>query len=181
MDLTIRPITHEELPRYHRAMEGAFGMHARDEELEHMRRTTVLDRALGAFDGTSLIGTAEVWPFRLTTPGAEIALAGVTGVGVLPTHRRRGVLTALMRRQLDDVRDQGEPMAGLFASEGSIYGRFGYGVAAYASRLDVDRDRARFVSEVEDPGRVVLVERDEALKTMPEVYERLRGRREAQA
>src|SRR5207302_2534481 len=118
-----------------------------------------------------------VWPFRLTTPGAEIALAGVTGVGVLPTHRRRGVLTALSRRQLDDVRDQGEPMAGLFAAEGSIYGRFGYGVAAYASRLDVDRDRARFVSEVEDPGRVVLVERDEALKTMPEVYERLRGRR----
>jgi len=177
VDLTIRPITHEELPRYHRAMEGAFGMQARDEELEHMRRTTVLDRALGAFDGTSLIGTAEVWPFRLTTPGAEIALAGVTGVGVLPTHRRRGVLTALMRRQLDDVRGLGEPMAGLFASEGSIYGRFGYGVAAYAGRLEVDRDRARFASEVEDPGRVVLVERDEALKTMPEVYERLRGHR----
>jgi predicted acetyltransferase len=177
MDLTIRPIISDELPRYHRAMEGSFGSHVNEQGLEHMRRTVVLDRALGAFDGTLLIGTAEVWPFRLTTPGGEVALAGVTGVGVLPTHRRRGVLTALMRRQLDDVRDLGEPMAGLFASEGSIYGRFGYGVATHSCRLEVERDRARFVHEVEDPGRVVLAERDAAMLAMPEVYDRLRVRR----
>ena len=63
-------------------------------------------------------------------PAGSRLAAGITWVGVLPSHRRRGVLTELMRQQLDDVHERGEPLAILWASEPPIYGRFGYGIAA---------------------------------------------------
>ena len=88
------------------------------------------ERAHAAFDGDELVATAAAYDFTLTVPGGEASAAGVTMVGVLPSHRRRGVMTRLMREQLDDVRRRGEPLAILFASEPAIYGRFGYGLAA---------------------------------------------------
>ena len=69
------------------------------------------------------------FPFELSVPGGQLPCAGVTVVGVLPTHRRRGILDRLMRAQLADVRERGEPVAALWASEETIYGRFGYGLA----------------------------------------------------
>ena len=72
------------------------------------------------------------YSFQLSVPGQEVLpAAGVTCVAVLPTHRRRGVLSSLMRRQLADVRDRGEPLAILWASEAVIYGRYGYGRASW--------------------------------------------------
>jgi predicted acetyltransferase len=106
-------------------------------------------------------------------------MAGVTSVGVLPTHRRRGILTALMRRQLQDVREHGEPVAALYASEGLIYGRFGYGLGTLAGQIEADSRRATFVDRVEGArtGSMRLVDRDEALREIPRVYDRLRSRR----
>jgi predicted acetyltransferase len=104
-------------------------------------------------------------------------MAGVSAVGVLPTHRRRGILTALMRRQLDDVRERGEPFAGLYASEGAIYGRFGYGLAILSGRIEADRDRAIFVNRVDDIGSLRMVDHDEALREMRPVYDRVRAAR----
>ena len=81
--------------------------------------------------------------------------AAVTAVGVVPTHRRRGLLTAMMRRQLEDVRARGEPVAMLWASEGAIYGRFGYGIAARDARLTAAAPVARLAAPppVGDPLR----------------------------
>ncbi|MFJ6984190.1 MULTISPECIES: GNAT family N-acetyltransferase [unclassified Streptomyces] len=99
-------------------------------------------RALGAWDGDTLVGTAGAFDFRLTVPGgASVPAAGVTTVSVAATHRRRGLLTALMRRQLDDVRAWGEPLAVLTASEPAIYGRFGYGAATFGVNAEVDTTR----------------------------------------
>jgi predicted acetyltransferase len=67
----------------------------------------------------------------------------VTQTGVLPSHRRRGLLTAMMRRQLEDVRAAGEPVAALWASETAIYGRFGYGLATLAAHAEVSTREAR--------------------------------------
>ena len=83
-----------------------------------------------AFDGDAIVGGAGVFPFELSIPGGPLPCAGVTVVGVLPTHRRRGILDRMMRAQLADVRERGEPLAALWASEETIYGRFGYGLAA---------------------------------------------------
>ncbi|MGH2729224.1 MAG: GNAT family N-acetyltransferase, partial [Actinomycetota bacterium] len=113
--------------------------------------------------------------FTLTVPGAELPAAGVTIVGVLPSHRRRGILTQMMRRQLDDIRAKREPIAILWASEGSIYGRFGYGVATISATISADRDRAVFAEAVEPEGRVRIVTLGEALKTLPDIYEKARA------
>ncbi|MFB6836853.1 GNAT family N-acetyltransferase [Streptomyces sp. NPDC056361] len=93
------------------------------------------------------VGTAGTYPFELTLPGGVLApAAGLTAVGVLPSHRRQGVLTAMMRHQLGELRARGEFLSVLLASEARIYGRFGYGPATYTARLTVSRHRAAFAA-----------------------------------
>ncbi|WP_328747506.1 GNAT family N-acetyltransferase [Streptomyces sp. NBC_00285] len=114
------------------------------EERELFRELTAYDRSIGAWDGDRWVGTAGAFRFRLTVPGgASVPAAGVTMVSVAGTHRRRGVLTSMMRRQLDDVHAWGEPLAVLTASEPVIYGRFGYGVGTYHLNADIDTTRVR--------------------------------------
>ncbi|MFF0437569.1 GNAT family N-acetyltransferase [Streptomyces sp. NPDC004327] len=102
---------------------------------------------LATTDGGRPVGTAGAYSFELTLPGGIIApAAGVTCVGVLPTHRRQGVLTAMMRHQLDGLRERGEFLSVLLASEAVIYRRYGYGPATYTGRLTVQRHKAAFAA-----------------------------------
>ncbi|MFF0157690.1 GNAT family N-acetyltransferase [Streptomyces sp. NPDC005263] len=113
-------------------------------ERELWKTLTETDRSIGAWDGDVCVGTAGAFSFRLTVPGgASVPAAGVTMVGVAATHRRRGVLRSMMRRQLDDVREWGWPLAVLTASEPAIYGRFGYAAATYCVNVEVDTARVR--------------------------------------
>ncbi|MEU5101636.1 MULTISPECIES: GNAT family N-acetyltransferase [unclassified Streptomyces] len=106
------------------------------------RDLTECDRSIGVWDGDVIAGTAGLFSFRLSVPGgAVVPAAGLTLVGVQPTHRRRGVLRTMMRRQLDDVRAAGEPLAVLTASEPEIYGRFGFGMAAQSASAEIDTAR----------------------------------------
>jgi predicted acetyltransferase len=174
MDIDIRPVTEAEDTAYFDATERAFGHRFPADELELARSITERDRTLAAFDGPDIVGTGGAFSLALTVPGgSELPMAGITSVGVLPSHRRRGVLTELMRRQLEDVRDRGEPLAGLWASEGAIYGRFGYGLACFDGRFEAERDRTVFPEAPPDPGRIALVEKDAALPAMRQVYDRL--------
>lgn len=101
-----------------------------------------VERSIGAWEDGETIGTASAFAFRLSVPGgALVPAAGVSLVSVRPTHRRRGVLTAMMRRQLEGIRAWGEPLAVLTASEQAIYGRFGYGVATHSIRASIDTAR----------------------------------------
>jgi len=100
-------------------------------------------RGIGGYDGPDLVGVATAFSYRLSVPGATVPAAAVSWVGVLPTYRRRGVLSALMTYQLDSVRAAGqEPIAILWASEPQIYGRFGYGRATSLTAWTVPRDAA---------------------------------------
>ncbi|MBV2356537.1 GNAT family N-acetyltransferase [Streptomyces sp. J2-1] len=113
-----------------------------EEERELDRSLTECDRSLGAWDGELCVGTSGAFSFRITVPGgAPVPAAGVTMVSVAATHRRRGVLTAMMRRLLDDARGRGEPLAVLLASEPAIYGRFGYGAATAKVSAEIDTGR----------------------------------------
>jgi predicted acetyltransferase len=134
-----RAVTADEWPAFFAMLSDAFGEDNNDDDLALETLTAEADRSLAVFDGSAIVGTAGAFTFDLTVPGSHAAAAGVTYVGVHPTHRRRGILTSLMRRQLDDIRERGEPVAILWASEAAIYGRFGYGLAS--QRLDVDLDR----------------------------------------
>ncbi|MEV5728887.1 GNAT family N-acetyltransferase [Streptomyces pharetrae] len=149
------------------------------EERELWRELTEFDRFLGVWDGSACVGTAGAFSFRLTVPGgASVPAAGVTMVGVAATHRRRGVLTSMMRRQLDDVRSWGEPLAVLTASEPDIYGRFGYGVATYALGAEIDTGRVRLsVPAGTDDVRLRYAAPAEVLGACEAVYAELVPRR----
>jgi predicted acetyltransferase len=174
MDLEFRTINEEEFESYIRAVERGFGGQPTPEEIAVERSVTEFARSIVAVDGDRFVGTAGAFTFELTIPGGRAPMAGVTAVAVSPTHRRRGILTEMMRRQLEDVRDRGEPLAGLFASEGSIYGRFGYGMASPGVHLKVERDRSAFAHPHRPQGQVELVERGEAMNAMPFAYDRTR-------
>ncbi|TDQ48749.1 GNAT family N-acetyltransferase [Actinorugispora endophytica] len=135
---TVRPVTEPEFPDFSRTCaEALLSPVTSEERIELHLANTDLDRTLAAFDGDRIVGTTQVHSFQMALPGGVRPVAGVSAVGVLPTHRRRGVLTALMRRQLRDVYERGEAVAALFASEGGIYGRFGYGLAALSGTVTV--------------------------------------------
>ncbi|MGC2999239.1 GNAT family N-acetyltransferase [Streptomyces sp. G35A] len=139
----LRPLVPDEWDTWYANLLRAFGgVQEADEERELWRALTEFDRSLGVWDGDACVGTAGAFSFRLTVPGgASVPAAGVTMVGVAATHRRRGVLTSMMRRQLDDVRSWGEPLAVLTASEPAIYGRFGYGAATFQVNAEIDTRR----------------------------------------
>jgi predicted acetyltransferase len=173
VDLAIRPIEPDEFATFVRSVERAFGEHLEPAEVENERLVFEADRSLPVLDGERIVGTAGAFSLTLTVPGARVPMAGVTVVGVSPTHRRRGLLTQMMRRQLDDVRERGESIAGLWASESSIYGRFGYGMAALSTRLEIETARSAFARPAEPGGAVEIVEKDEALVRMPPIHERV--------
>jgi predicted acetyltransferase len=174
VDISIRGIAPSEFDRFLDALAVSFSGQIRPEEADSIRKITEIERVLVAIDGEEFVGGAAASSFELTVPGAVVRAAGITGVGVKPTHRRRGVNSALMRRQLDDIHGAGETIAILNTSEGGIYGRFGYGIASSACEIDIERDRTRFVRGVRPSGEVGLLEREAALAAFPDVYERVR-------
>ncbi|WP_028476923.1 GNAT family N-acetyltransferase [Nocardia sp. CNY236] len=128
-------------------------------------------RVLGAYIDRDLVGTVESYAGWLVVPGgARVPQAAVSHVGVLPTHTRQGVLSALVRRQLIDIAERGEVVATLRASEGSIYERFGYGIASSFARLEVQRRTARLRDTVAEAGPVRFVEDTVAWKLLPRIY-----------
>lgn len=158
--LTVRTLRAEDWDSWYRTLEIAFGGQEEEPEEHRLwRGLTELDRSLAVWDGSSIVASAGAFSFRVTVPGgARVAAAGVTMVGVLPTHRRRGVLTSLMRRQLADIRDRGESLAVLTASEPAIYGRYGYGVATWRMALTMPRGRVGLLSAPDDSVRLRLAD-----------------------
>ncbi|MEZ4651361.1 MAG: GNAT family N-acetyltransferase [Candidatus Eisenbacteria bacterium] len=139
------------------------------------RFVTVLpvDRMHLARDGERPVGGAGAFPFEMTTPGGMVPAAGVTVVGVLPTDRRRGILTQLMRTQLGDIHARKEPVAYLWASEETIYGRFGYGLASWALEAEIAKPGA-FARPAPPVSRIGFVSEEDALTPFSQVYDRVR-------
>jgi predicted acetyltransferase len=175
VSLEVRPVTAEEWPDYLRAEHIPFGIHITDAEMQVQAQRFGAWNAFAAFEDGRIVATAGDWDMDLTLPGmTEVHAPGVTAVGVLPTHRRRGLLTALMRRQLEDFRGRGEAVATLLASESVIYGRFGYGWASTHMAAEIDRRSARFARPVPEDVRLTLVGKDEAAKVFPRILDRAR-------
>ena len=152
-------------------MYVAFGEEPKDDDLERDRLLLPLDRILAAWDGGRPVGLTASYAFELTIHGGSAPAAGVTAVGVLPSHRRRGILRELMLRQLEDVHSRGEPLAILWASESLIYGRFGYGIAALQTSIDAERSAFALRDDPGARGSVRLVTKDEAAELFPPLYE----------
>jgi predicted acetyltransferase len=177
-DAPIRPVTAEELPAFARTVALQFGETLSDELLEVLRDSTELDRTFAWFEGDKMMGTAETVSFDMSLPGGgTVACAGLTSVGVNPLRRRRGILTALMRRQLDQAHEREEPVGALYASESGIYGRYGYGAAAPSTSIEIPTARAALRRPAAEAGPLELLDVDDALERLPAIYERARGQR----
>ncbi|MCG8926197.1 GNAT family N-acetyltransferase [Lentzea sp. CC55] len=172
--LSIRTIDSTDLPDFHRVFAWSF----LDEPAEDHRWLKVLEleRTHAVFDGDEMIGTGGVLTRELTLPGGvQAGVGAVTVVGVKPGHRRRGMASLLMRTQLDDIRRAGESIAVLWASEGSIYRRFGYGEYASSLAKLTMPTRMPFHPGVSvSPARIRQVAREEAMPFMREVHDRVR-------
>ncbi|WEH35088.1 GNAT family N-acetyltransferase [Streptomyces sp. AM 4-1-1] len=187
--MEIRSTTDEDLDVFVDTVHAAFGHFPETPVADGGRWWSALemDRGLLAVapDGRP-VGTAAAYSFELTLPGRTLVpVAGVTAVGVLPSHRRRGVLSAMMRHQLTEVRARGEFLSVLLASEAPIYGRFGYGPATSTARLTVPRHRAalavpRALATADAPatgsgsGSVEILRRAECGEILEAVYDRYR-------
>jgi predicted acetyltransferase len=175
-ELSVRPLDESDLTRLIEVDNIAFieGPYS-PELIAWQRRFLEVDRSIGVFDGDSQVGGASIFTMRLTVPEArQVPMAGVTWVSMLPTHRRRGGLTKLMRHQLHDLHERGaEPVAGLTASHPAIYGRYGYGRPTQAVEFKVAREHnALRLPEGVDDVTLRLVAPKSALETVREIYAR---------
>ena len=153
-----------------------FGMEPTEERMERFSKNLPIERMHAASENGTIIGGAGAFPFELTVPGGVVPTAGVTVVGTFPTHRRRGVLRTMMRAQLDDVHARGEPLALLWASEDTIYGRFGYGMASQCADVSIPKHHSAFARPLEREGTLRIVAADDALKLFPRVWDDVRRR-----
>jgi predicted acetyltransferase len=179
MDITVRPCASlEELRDTLNVISRYFGL---ENDLEGAKRVAgwmEVERMHAAFESDQIIGGTGAYAFGLSVPGgSSVPVAGIAAVGVLPTHRRRGVLTALMRAQLDDCRARGDVAAYLWASEATIYGRFGYGLASRMGAISLARERTQFAQPFEPRGTLRIVDLEESARIFPPLYEQVRAQR----
>jgi predicted acetyltransferase len=175
MAFEIRPV--RDLDEFGAALFGIgqyFGAPPPEERLQSFAEQVTFERMHGAWSDGAVVGGAGAFTFNMTVPGGDLATAGVTVVGVYPTHRRRGVLRALMRAQLDDAHERGEPMAALWASEETIYGRFGYGLASFCGEILLAHEYTSFAHPSEPEGTLRMLEPAEAREVLPPFHERAR-------
>jgi predicted acetyltransferase len=175
----IRTITSDDADLFRSRLSRGFGGDLDSDEASRERFDAIfeLDRTFGVFDGDDIVGTGGAFSLGVTVPGgAVVPMAGTTVITVQPTHRRQGILRDLMGRHLDEVSGRGEPLAGLWASESSIYGRFGYGQATFRHSVDLDASKVSF-RDHDVKGRVRLLEPDAARSLVPPIYEDAVARR----
>ncbi|MFT3775118.1 MAG: GNAT family N-acetyltransferase [Minicystis sp.] len=175
MSIEIRPIAADRIAELMTPIGTAFGIAFTPLYLDRARSLTELDVRIGAYDGDTIVGAAGSFTFDMTVPGpVPVETAGLTLVAVVPTHRRQGVLRSLMREHLDGARARGQVMAGLWASEGPIYGRFGYGMAAVAGDVELPRDRTAFIGPAAPPWRARFLSEEEAMVVCPPIWDAAR-------
>jgi predicted acetyltransferase len=153
------------------------------EAIERERITTEFDRTFAAFDGEQMVGSGANYSFQLTVPGGVAPAAGVTAIAVLPSHRRRGILTSMMGQLFADAAARSEPLAVLFASEAGIYSRFGFGPGSMELHLTIRRGEGRLAPGVFAAGqrgagvRLRAVEPAAARADLARVFDAELGRR----
>jgi predicted acetyltransferase len=163
LSIEIRAAKPDEFPGVVKPILHYFGSaKASPEFVERFGPILPPERIHAAFEDGAVVGSGGVFPFETSVPDGFVRAAGVTLVGVLPTHRRRGILRRLMHAQLEDIHRRGEPMAYLWASEDALYGRYGYGVASFTGEIEIERNRAAFYRDFEPAGQVRILGKEDA-------------------
>jgi predicted acetyltransferase len=172
MSITIRNITADETEQFRHSLASVFAFEPADDPNGSARFRALIDpgQLWAAFDQDQIVATAGSYNFRVGIPGGVLPMAGLTLVTVKPTHRRRGILRQLMQAHLDDASNRNFAVSGLFASEASIYGRFGFGVAAHCHAITVTNAHALRFAPALALDSVEWLEEPEARKRLPAIY-----------
>ena len=144
------------------SQESDWGLNGRD-----------FQRTVCAFDGTEMIGVSYVFDHQIRIPGTSVSSAGLAGVGVMPTHRRKGALNGIMRKIIDGAKERGDVLATLWASEASIYGRYGFSIGAFHDSFTLHRAYSRLNSDLDPKGHVDFIEISTAKDLLPSVHNKV--------
>lgn len=181
MTAEIRTLTKDDFPRWLAALSTGFleRPDTTPEEVEVRLRDVDLDRTQGALDRGRFVGTFRTTPQEMTVPGgAVLPSCAVTNVTVSPTHRRRGILTRMMGDALRAAKERGDAFSTLIAAEYPIYGRYGFGPAAWISAWEVDVPRSgvdpRHAGPPAGEGRIDLLDIEELRRLGPDLHDRFR-------
>ena len=177
MTIDTRTIRESELAPFIDSMSAAFLERPDAERIAaEVQPFWDLSRSRAAFDGARVVGTFRSFASELTVPGGgRLPAAAVAAVSVLPTHRRRGILRAMIAAEHDAMRARGEAVGLLYAAEYPIYGRFGYGPGVAAASWTLDTAGTAF--QLEARGSMELVTPGEASRdAIREVFEAWRMR-----
>lgn len=179
MALEIRPNTIDEFKNLKQTNARASGLIYSDSDIDTFRLLFDPERSLCAFENGKIVGNVASYYTDMTIPGGTfLPTAGVAQVSVQATHRRKGILTMLMRRQLNEINERDEPIAFLGASETAIYGRFGYGVSSFIQEWEFDKhNNTKFINGFNPKGQIQFIEIEDAKKIFPDVYEKIRPSR----
>ena len=150
-------------------LDLTFGFDYEPDE-DRLRPLLDIDRTFGHFDGSRFVSTISAFALDMGLPGGSVPCGGTTVVSVSPAHRRQGLLSEMMARHFDDIREREEPIAALWASESEIYGRYGYGRATRSTEITVTRAHPRFSSHTAAPAKVALLDLDEAKELIPPLH-----------
>ena len=175
-DIEIRTITEADLADWAYVLDDSFLYPLPEGAVAFRREFFTPGRSLGAFDAGRCVGTLRSLDLEVTVPGGAVVPAeGITAVGVLASHRRRGVLSGMMRVALDDAVSRGLGLAALIAAEYWISGRYGFGPATSAAGSDIDVRRAGVIRVPgADGGRVESLGLDGVREHGPALHERFR-------
>ena len=175
MGFTTRPITEDEILQFRERISTGFGgdLSEDDRDNERFKATLPLDRTVAGFDGDELVGTLGGYPLEIIVPGGvSVPMSGTAFVTVQPTHRRQGLLNAMMRDHLDDAAARGEALVGLWSSETTIYGRYGFGRATSRDIVEASDDALALPGPIE--GSVRYLPPAEVAETIPAIFDEIR-------
>ncbi len=136
---------------------------------ERLRPRFDLARSIAVFEDGQIVGGCHSHLLEMSIPGGSSVVAGVSNVEVQPTHTRRGIMTQMMRHQIDGIHERGEPLAALFATESGIYGRFGYGIGAVHEQWSIEKRHSAFDRRIDSPGRLEFVDPADIIEKLPHV------------
>jgi predicted acetyltransferase len=179
VSVEIRSITADDVLAFRRAIRNGFHTaEVVDDEQFARDMSEPLDRHYVAVAGSEFVATFGSFPTELTLPGGATVPAGaVTQVTCRATHRRQGILSRIMERDLIGSRDRGEVADVLIAAEYPIYGRFGYGPAARGTEREIEAALASPTYAGE--GTIQVVDGSTFRKEAPRVFDRVRTSRPA--
>jgi len=172
MDIELKPNTWADFTMLKKANARAQNNFYADADVEVFKIIFQPERSLSAFENGNIVGCTTSYSLDMTVPGGTVPIGAVAQVSVQTTHRRMGINTKLMKRQLSDMHEWGDPLSVLQASESIIYGRYGYGMASFEYTYDIERPHGSFAQKHQPKGRLSYIEEDEARQVFPEVFER---------